>query len=165
MTTDPPPIEQKVLRIFGREQAYWTANGALFFFALSQILWGFSPRLSPTGSTALNIAEAGVALVAFLAVVGMALHVANNRSWLARWCYLFLSFSTALTTVSFFSAQIRNAEGVFQLSGVGVVVIALLLTTGGLVTISMHVEHGGRRTVYRTKEERLRIEGKALEEE
>lgn len=150
MTSEPPPIERKVLKFFGREQAYWTANGALLFFATAQMVWGLSPVLSPSGGTSIILAELGVAVTAGLAFVGIVLHTLNRRPWLARWCYLILSFSTGLTTVSFITAQIINPDR--ALTGLGVLAIFLLLTTGGLVTISMHIEHGGRRKVVRTKE-------------
>lgn len=150
MTPEPPPIEQKVLRFFGREQAYWTANGSLIAFSVALTAFGLSPTLSPNGGRALDAVETSVAAVAFLALIGIFTHMARRSWWLSRWCYLILCFATALTTVSFVSAQVRNDD---RLTAAGVVVVLALLTTGGLVALSMHVEHGGRGRIRRTKED------------
>lgn len=151
---EPRPIEQRILSYFGRRRAYWGANSALFAFGIAQFVWGYSPLLSPSGGRALNLAEAAVAVVAALALTGMVLHMLGWRGWLARGSYLMLLFSTALTAISFFSAQARDVMGVTQLRPAGVTVISLLLLTGFLVALSMHVEYGGRRTITREEEER-----------
>jgi hypothetical protein len=144
MTPEPPPIEQKVLRVFGHEQAYWTANGALIAFSLAQIGFGFAPSFIPQERLALRIVEVGVAITAAMALVGIILHMLNRTPWLSRWCYLLLCYSTGLTTLIFVVVGSRRLEFVGQ------AVVFLLLITGGLIALSMHVEHGGKRTVRRS---------------
>ena len=144
--TEPKPVEQKVLKFFGHEQAYWTANGALIFFALAQIGFGWVPTFVLSDRPGIRIAEFGVAVIAGLALVGIVLHTLDNRSLLARWCYLLLCYSTGLTTLLFVVIGSRRLEIM------GEIVIFLLLTTGGLVALSMHVEYGGRRKIVRTKQ-------------
>lgn len=141
-------FEMHMLRLFGKEQSYWTANGALLAFGASLITFAFSPTLSLSDNPALELAEQGISVASAISCIGIVLHVFNNRSFLARWCYLILCFATSLTVVSFSAAQLQN-EIRLQAPGVGVVMLMLL--TGGLIAFSMHVSYGGRRDVIRIR--------------
>lgn len=137
--TDPKPIEQKFLTFFGREQAYWTALGSLTVFNFALVIFGFSPAFFKD-DTVIRNAEYAVGVFCAVVIVMMWLHAFNKAVWLTRWAYLVASFGTALSTILFLAGSGDNR---FVL--LGEIVVFLFLTTGGIVEISMHVEHGGRK--------------------
>lgn len=150
---DLPPIERRVLIFFGREQAYWTANGALLAFSAAMLGFGFAPVLLPLVDWTLIAVEVAIGTFAAMGFIGILLHMGNNRSWWARWAYLFVCFSSALTIVAFLLASILPLDPVrsLGLSPIGALVVFLLLLTGSLIGISMHVEYGGRGDTVRRK--------------
>lgn len=143
--SQPRPIEQKFLSLFGREQAYWTALASLTVFNLALVLFGFSPSFFRIGTLARNL-EYFAGVLAIVVIMLMWLHAFNKFLIITRWAYLMASFVTALATILFISGFPYN-----QLSFLGEFIILLLLTTGGLIEISMHVEHGGRKVTFREK--------------
>jgi hypothetical protein len=141
----PKPIEQRFFALFGREQAFWTAVCSLTAYNLALIVFGFSPTFFIVGSAERTL-EYFVGTLSVVALVFMWGHSFNRFVVVTRWAYLMMVFGAILTIILFFSGLETNL-----IDGVGEVVVLLLILTGGLVATSMHIEHGGRKTLRRHK--------------
>jgi hypothetical protein len=145
MMTDPdlPPIEQKVLKIFSTGLGYWTATVSLITFSLALAGFGLSNTLSPAKQ--LTAVEAGIGAFSLLGGLGVVLHMTGRRGWLPRWSFLMLCAATALVTISFVIGPLLTPRNENLLEPWDRGIVFLLLTTGGMIALSMHLAYGGRR--------------------
>ena len=142
----PPPA----VRLFGREQAYFTAIWTVVVFNLGVIFLGTALLrvVLPDDNQPLYwLTEFGVFGLSGMSIVGTLLHLFNKRPWIARWAFLLCCLAVIGTIIPFLVGGSVSATGRLG--------IILLLLTGGFVAFSMHVDHGGKKAVFRTKTQKM----------
>lgn len=141
-------MKKRLLQFFGEEQSYWTANLSMVAFNLALVVFGFAPLLIDGNNYTIRVVEFAVGFFSILAVMGIIMHMLNSRRWLPRWSYLITCFSSALTGLMY----LWSDPSEFSLAGQ--FAVFFLLTTGGLVALSMHVEYGNDKQLVRAKSQR-----------
>lgn len=131
---------KKILKLFGREQSYWTAFASLmvYNFGIIFVSGGFLRSVFPIEQRSFYYTIQSV-IVCFmiLSCIGLILHAKDSCVRYTRWSYL-LSFAAAnLTLIVFLS-------GSSSVSLAGTLGISCLILVGAIVSFSMHMEHGGR---------------------
>lgn len=141
---DEHPIAE---RLFGKEQAYWTAFITLVLYNFGVVFIGlaFLRIIFPVDRTPqFYYAEGMVVFLMILSIIGMFFHAANRMVSYARWSYLLSLFGGLGSFITFLF-------GSSPVSIFGTLGIALLIAAGGFIAFSMHIEHAGRLYTLKTK--------------
>lgn len=133
MTHEPPP---KWMYFLGDREAYWVSSIALILFNWAVAMFAITPLLPEPNP--LLLVEIVIAVVAAIANIGIVLHLVGVRWWLARSGYVIGLFSTSLTILGFSIGEVA-ADVYLRLT------ITLMLVGIFLLSVGMHVQHGGRR--------------------